>query len=115
MPKETYHKQTFDAFTIFFQNGCKKIYEEFGISRKVPLKQVLNAMIEASYNNLSQAILTREILTGASAPIQTGVPTVRYKEIVTDKLMGIMSEDLTLSSPSHSYVIVRVKKPKKKS
>lgn len=111
---ETYHKQTFDAYTIFFRDGSKRIYEEFGINRKIPIKQVLNAMIEASYNHLCQAVLSREILTGATAPIQDGIATVRYKEIITDKLMGIMSEDLTRSSSSHVYTIIKVKRLKKK-
>lgn len=114
MPKETYDKQSFDAFTIFFRDGCKKIYEEFGVARKVPLKQVLNAMIEASYNQLCQAILSREILTGAIAPIQDHIRTVKYKEAISDKLMGIISEDLTLSSSTDVYTIFKVKRPKKK-
>jgi hypothetical protein len=111
---ETYHKETFDAFMIFFRNGGKKIYEEFSINRKVPLKQVMNAMIEASYNNLCQAILAKAILLGEIEPVPpTRIVPLRYKEFTVDKLMGLMSQDLTSSSSGDAYSIWKMKRKKK--
>lgn len=90
-----------------FEDARKKVYRQY--NGKIPLGDLVDVMIEASYENLIDVIVAKFILEGKlQGPITTlKLPKdkIREREMATAKILEIMGIDLMTVDTKHEYFV----------
>ncbi len=105
----------YDAFKVGFKAARDEVYRR--CNNKFPLKDVVDMMVEAAYQNLVDAIMGRLILEGKTAPAQAQERSpkvrIRDRELATVEILSLMGTDLSKLDTKHEYSVGILKRERK--
>lgn len=103
------------AFALAFQKAGMEVYRQHTSGRRTPLTDVIEAMIEAAYQNLAAAITSKLVISGKilDPNDQTPKAKIQRRELVTVEILAMMGVDLQTLDTKHEYTVSILKRERR--
>lgn len=111
-------KNIYQEFLLEFKKAHTEVWKNYtnvGSGEKVPISDLIDSLVEASYQNLVDSVMSRLILLGrvSNTKDQTPASRIKSREMATVQILMQMGLDLQMLDTKHEYSVSIVKRERK--